>query len=165
MKFVLQFCSYQKQFSLQLYRFVRKRRRSWSNFLLKLLEELLIQGTATIKSLFKCCISMNFISVNEWIQLMNFQWISFPKLKKIEGGKILTPPTPQNVTSSFLRSVKNLFRNILIFLLLIERSHWVEEKIIKNYDLKIFCSGNISPQKMYKILASNLWTTVRNLYI
>ena len=95
-----------------------------------------------------------------------FQWdFGVPKLKKIEGGKILTPPTPQNVTSSFLRSVKNLFRNILIFLLLIERSHWVEEKVIKSYDLKIFCSGNISPQKMYKILASNLWTTVRNLYI
>ena len=75
-----------------------------------------------------------------------------PKLKKIKGGKILIPSIPQNVTSSFLRSVNFLFFKITRFFASNRKISLSGAKIIKNHHLKIYGSEDICHRKTYKIL-------------
>lgn len=89
--------------------------------------------------------------------ISSIQWdFRVPKLNKVEDDKILTPPILQNVTSYFLQSV-NFFSKYLTFFLLIERSHWFEQNILK----KLWSKNLLfqSPWKMYKMQTSNFLTS------
>ena len=86
-----------------------------------------------------------------------FQWdFRVSKLNKVKDDKILTPLILQNVTSYFLQSV-NFFSKYLTFFLLIERSHWFEQNILK----KLWSKNLLfqSPWKMYKMQTSNFLTS------
>ena len=88
-----------------------------------------------------------------------------PKLKKIEGGEILTTPIPQNVTSSFLQSVKKNFQNNYIFFVCNQKISLSGAKNYKKQSPENFGCGDICPQKTYRILTNNLLTSQRNPYI